>query len=186
MNIIEYKSPEILFIKGVFIKDCIPIDDIFEKHIIEQLNAETPLIIYEKLPLIFNSISTWVQITNIKCWYCDLHFDNMPVFIPTIISHDFDSKLYNINTSGCFCSFCCAMSYNNIHNNNICTNIKVKDMLLYLYKVFNNSIIKDIVNSPCKYTMIQYGGDVDPHTYRNKIKKIKELMKLNSVSIKNP
>ena len=29
MNINEYKVPKILFISGVFIKDCIPIDDIF-------------------------------------------------------------------------------------------------------------------------------------------------------------
>ena len=38
MNIKEYKIPKILFIKGVFIKDCILLDDIFEKQIIEQLN----------------------------------------------------------------------------------------------------------------------------------------------------
>ena len=35
MNIKEYTMPKILFLRGVFIKDCIPIDDIFER--IEEL-----------------------------------------------------------------------------------------------------------------------------------------------------
>ena len=66
MNIEEFKESKILFIKGVFIKDCMPMDDIFEQQIVEQLNFETPIISYTQLPSIFRSLETWIKKTNIK------------------------------------------------------------------------------------------------------------------------
>lgn len=183
MNIKEYKVSKILFIRGVFIKDCIPIDEIFEKRIIDKLNIDNPTIEYNKIPSIFTNLNKWIKKTNIKCWYCDLNFDNMPVFIPKIIEQTSHNE-YNISTLGCFCSFCCAMAYNNLHNQKICKNIQVKKMLLFLYKIFNNAIINEITASPSKYTMVQYGGDVCSMNYRVQINKIKKLMK--NLSIKLP
>ena len=177
MNIKEYKIPKILFIKGVFIKDCILIDDIFEKQIIEQLNIENPIISYNNFPSIFTNLETWIKKTNIKCWYCDLNFNNMPVFIPKIIENTGLNADYKIITSGCFCSFCCAMSYNNLYFPKICDNINNKDMIKFLYKIFNNTKIKEILPSPSKYIMNQYGGDVDSFIYRNKLNEIKMQMK---------
>ena len=56
MNIPEYKIQKLLFLKGVFIKDCIPSDDIFEQHIIDRLNIND----------IFR-IFLLVKIKNCKC-----------------------------------------------------------------------------------------------------------------------
>ena len=177
MNVNEYKRSKILFIKGVFIKDCIPIDELFEQHIIEQLDMDAPIINYNSMPSIFTDINSWVQSTNLKCWYCDLNFDNYPIFIPRLIEPATTISGFNIGTFGCFCSFCCAASYNNIHNIKICDNIKLKEMLLFLYKIFNNKGIKEIFPSPSKYQMIHYGGSMDSMIYRKKVNKLKKKMK---------
>lgn len=177
MNIKEYKISKILFIKGVFIKDCIPIDDIFEQHIIDQLNLDTPIDVYSIIPSNFTDLNTWTQKTNLKCWYCDLNFDNMPVFIPRIIEPATTETGYNIGTFGCFCSFCCAISFNNINNSKICENIRVKNMIMFLYKIFNGKNVKEIFPSPSKYQMNHYGGPLDQMVYRNEIHKLKKKMK---------
>ena len=46
-----------LFIKDVFIKDCIPMDDVFEKHMLDRLNIYKEHIIYDKLPILFTGLS---------------------------------------------------------------------------------------------------------------------------------
>lgn len=177
MNIKEYTLIKFLFIKGVFIKDCMPSDDIFEKHIIEQLNYNTSYIdIYNKIPSIFTGLDTWVKNTNLNCWYCDLTFDSVPVFIPRLIEPCASTE-YNISTLGCFCSFSCAMVYINMHFTNICENIHMKNMLLFLYKIFNKKKIKEIILSPSKYQMKQYGGNLEQIQYKNNLIKIKLAMK---------
>ena len=172
MNIEEYKVPKILFIKSVFIKDCIPIDDIFEQQIMEQLQLESPNVSYESIPSIFRSLSTWVKQTSIKCWYCDLNFGNSPIFIPTSIDKLGKSKTYNIGTYGCFCSFCCAVAYNDLHNPKICINVGKNEMLLYLFNIFNNKTVKYIPRSPNKYMMKQYGGKIETLEYRQMISEL--------------
>jgi hypothetical protein len=172
MDIGEYKVSNILFIKSVFIKDCIPTDDIFEQHIIEQLHIESPIIMYEQLPSIFRSLSSWIKKTSIKCWYCDLNFDNIPIFIPTSIEKLGGPDLYNIGTHGCFCSFCCAVSHNDLYNPKICNNVVKNEMLLYLFKIFYNKSVKYISRSPDKYIMKQYGGNIDSSVYRGLVNKL--------------
>lgn len=181
MEICEYKTTNLLFIKGVFIKDCMPVDDIFEMYIMEKLNAENPIVIYDKLPSKFHNIQTWISHTNIKCWYCDLNFDNTPIFIPNIIEH-IDINEYNISTMGCFCSFCCAMAYNNLHNQKLLHNLKTRDMLIYLYYIFYKININDIIPSPSKYIMNQYSGNIDALDYKEMISKIMESMKNPNVN----
>jgi hypothetical protein len=184
MNVEEYKVSKILFIKGVFIKDCIPIDDIFEQKIIDQLNiVDMSIEVYKIIPANFTDLQTWTQNTNIKCWYCDLNFDNMPVFIPRLIEPAKTDTGYNIGTFGCFCSFCCALSYNNINNSKICENIRVKKMLMFLYKIFNGKSVKEILPSPSKYQMNHYGGSMDQIVYRNKIHKLKKNMKALEINV---
>ena len=176
MDINEYKVPKILFIRGVFIKDCIPIDDIFERQIIERLNTNNPTVKYEPLPSIFYDVKTWVKKTKIKCWYCDLHFDRMPVFIPKTVEKSRISKKHIMSVKGCFCSFSCAATYNDIHNPKVCDNRSFDEKLRFLYKLFNGTFIYDILRSPDKYTMTQYGGDIDPMTYRHSINELIKKM----------
>jgi hypothetical protein len=178
MNIKEYKVPKILFIKGVFIKDCIQIDDLFEQQIIEQLNQdEDDIIIYNKIPSTFTCMNTWPTKTNIKCWTCDLNFDGVPVFIPKLIEPSPTDSGYSMGVLGCFCGFTCAMTHNNLFNGKLCQNIKSRDMLMFLYNIFLNHHVKEIYESPSKYMMKQYGGDVDPISYKKLISKLEKKMK---------
>lgn len=176
MNIAEYKVPKLLFVKGVFLKDCIPIDDIFEQQLIESLDVEEFVTSYKSLPSIFNNLDTWQKTTNLKCWSCDLGFNTVPVFIPKGID-SLPKGNYNITTYGCFCSFNCAAAYNNLHNVKICKNINVRDMLLFLYRVFEQKTPREILPSPSKYVMKHYGGTVDILEFQKKIYELQGQMK---------
>ena len=100
----------------------------------------------------------------------------MPVFIPKIIENS-GSGNYNISTHGCFCSFCCIVSYTNLHYPKICDNVKVNEMIKFLYKIFNGRSVREIFEAPSKYTMIQYGGESNILTYRSALNEIKNKMK---------
>ncbi len=176
MNIKEYKVPKILFVKGVFLKDCMPIDDIFEQKLMDQLDLEDSVIPHKPLPSIFNSMEAWPRTTNLRCWHCDLAFNNTPVFIPKgidVLSKD----TYNISTYGCFCSFNCAIAFNNLYNTKICDNINVRDMLMFLYKIFKETAVKEILPSPSRYIMRHYGGSVDMAGDQLKINELQGRMK---------
>jgi hypothetical protein len=174
MSISEYQISKILFIKGVFIQDCIPFENIFEQQIIDKLNIEDNIVNYIPLPSIFRNISSWVKKTNNKCWYCDLNFESVPLFIPKVIDQTNIKDEYNISTMGCFCSFSCCIKFNNIHNTNICDNIDVRDMILFLYKIFNGKKVSEILPAPEKYIMKHYGGDITPIEYKKKINQLSE------------
>jgi hypothetical protein len=165
----EYNVPKIFFIKGVFIKDCFPIDDIFEQQIIDQLRVDQPVITYVPTPSTFKGMSSWVKKTSVRCWYCDLSFDNAPVFIPRNIEYDGVAKDHRISTFGCFCSFSCAITFNNLYNQQVCTNSGVKEMLLFLYEIFHAKKINFIPQAPNKYLMVTYGGHLEPMEYRQMI-----------------
>lgn len=184
MNIKEYKTPNILFLTGVFIKDCCPLEDLFEKQILDKLNVDVK-ICFNKIPSIFNSLNTWIKKTNIKCWHCDLNFETIPVFIPKVIEQSGTDSTFKIITNGCFCSFPCAISYNNIYHPKIFDNINNKEMISYLYKIFNKCNIKEILHAPSKFTMLQYGGSVDPDEYRKQINDINIKLKELEYKIRN-
>ena len=174
----EYIEPKLLFLKGVYIKDCIPVDDIFERRIIEQLANDNPVIYYTELPSFFNSIRTWVKKTNLKCWYCDLNFDNQPVFIPKIIEKCGTNE-FNISVHGCFCTFCCAAAHIDLYYQKLCNNIEAMEMLKFLYKLFNGRPVKEILRAPSKFLRTSYGGELDDCSYKSQLNlimgKIKEL-----------
>jgi hypothetical protein len=126
------RVPKILFIKGVFKKDCVLIDDFFEKQLVgdamnecsnidninsvqkedypfQEINSiqDNRINYYNKLPTIFENINMWPTQTNLLCWYCSLSFDTMPVFIPKIIeptmrSTEINEKNKNTHTCGKF------------------------------------------------------------------------------------
>lgn len=184
MIVSEYKVQKILFIKGVFIKDCIQIDDLFEKQLIEQLDKDEQIVKYEKLPTLFTDIDSWIRKTNIKCWNCDLTFDTQPIFIPKLIEPATTVSGYSVSVHGCFCSFACALKYNNITNTKLCDNLRVREMLKFLYKLFYNRNIETIYEAMNKTKMKQYGGDMELFEYKDLINELEKKMKNESIVIK--
>jgi hypothetical protein len=180
----EFKVPKILFIRGIFLKDCIHIDDIFEQQLIDRLDEEEIKVMkFDKIPTVFTSLDTWLKKVNIRCWFCDLNFETIPVFIPKLIEPA--SSGYTIGTEGCFCTFSCAMAYINLYYPKIYDNVRKHDMLKFLYKMFHDSKVREILASPSRHEMFQYGGSLEIHQYRTKIMEITHQMQELSTKITN-
>jgi len=174
MDIIEFAVPKVLFIKGVFIKDCIPIDDLFDEQIMDQLEEDSIEInTYNALPSMFYNMKQWPTKTNLRCFYCDRNFDTIPKFVPKTIEPSKDG--YTMATEGCFCTFNCGASYINLIYPKIHDKLNKKNMLKLLYKVFTGKTTTEIQCSPSKYGMIHYGGDINNQDYGKSISKIEDV-----------
>lgn len=124
---------------------------------------------FDKIPTIFTSLKDWIKKTNLKCWYCSLNFDSIPVFLPIYI-YKKDNILYQ-DVHGNFCSFNCVKSYIDLHYNSDDTFIYNQN-LLKLYKLFNNKSIVDIDLAPSKFDIDIYGGYMTEDEYKNKLRNL--------------
>ena len=178
-----------LFLKGVYKKDCVLIDDIFEENLMANINdcsitatenelvniSKTDHLVscnklielntkqnhYEKLPH-FKGLDTWPCKTNLLCWSCSLSFDSIPIFIPKAIEpiiKNRESNNYSIDNKGVFCSFGCAYYFIQNKTCNLIERTENINKLRFLYKLFYNENMPDYNNFPSPYNMVQYGGD---------------------------
>jgi len=173
----DYNPPKILFIKNVYLKDCIKMDDLFEQKLIDENTIDPSITGYEKyklLPLFFTSLETWPTTTNINCWYCSLTFDTIPIFIPTSIEMSGSQLIFG--REGCFCSFSCAKTYIDIYYSNIRHNVNKYNMLELLFKEIYGRKPRDIKPAPHHHTMLQYGGNLSAQEYRDKIHELTALI----------
>lgn len=183
------KTPKILFIKGVFKKDCVS-DDIFEKKILEAatddiITSIIPLqnfVLYEKLPSIFTNIESWEKTSNLHCWHCNLGFSSIPVFIPGVIEpSNLKHKLKNnrdfsISVIGVFCYFECAMQYIKCRSYSIVDKTEMINKLKLLHKLFYNKPLEDMKDYPDPYQMKQFGGDLTVEEYKAKKEKYRNVI----------
>ena len=177
MELDSYDTPNVLFLRGCFLKDCVSIEDIFDERIMgESAAKETDLlpepIIYDKIPNTFVTMEAWIKKTNLKCWYCDCNFYNIPIFIPRYITDPPDAKSKHgpIGVHGNFCSWNCASYHINLY---FPSNKWEKHRLLrFLYNIFTGKTIGEIVPSHPKTDMVQYGGKLTQTQYKEKLKKL--------------
>lgn len=131
-------------------------DDVFYSY----MNDE-----YEKSPKTFSNIDNWPKSTNIKCWYCNFNFENMPIAIPKNVHHTPNGKIYDMQ--GVFCSFNCAKAF--LDTTTLDQRWDKYEMLKNFYFIINKKKITDITPSPYKYDMEQYGGHVSESEYKEKL-----------------
>lgn len=183
MELNSYNQPNILFLRGCFTEDCSSIEDLFDEQLVNRSIPETEryeskVIVYDTIPNKFTSVDKWIKKTNLKCWSCDCNFHNIPVFIPSSLerSETVGEITGSIDTIGNFCSWNCASLYINLHYTG---NEKWEkhELLKLLYKIFTNIVINDIVPSPPKNTMEQYGGKKTQKEYRVNLLKLNEIYK---------
>ena len=164
-------QPNVLFLRKCFLRDCGTIEDMFDERLINQTISEDILykniqVTYNEIPSVFNGVETWIKKTNLKCWFCDNCFNTSPVFIPDIIITMIENniKKYNISTIGNFCSFNCAAAHIELY---YIANKKTEkhNLLKFLYKIMNSVIIHEIIPSPPKTLMQQYGGKITCSEY---------------------
>jgi hypothetical protein len=177
----------ILFLQGVFKKDCKRVEDFFHERLLHDGSTENKM--YDKIPLVFTGIDTWIKNTNLLCWVCSRAFKTMPWFEPQSIDPlcsgrigvfldsqqiktNEKNKKFCINIKGNFCSPNCVMR-------NILTNTKDLSerhnkisMLKFVYELFTGIKIYNIEPSPIHTDMIQYGGFMTMHEYQKKIEEI--------------
>lgn len=178
MDIEEYDPPNILFLKGCFIDDCDSLEDIFVKKLMESTtNGDVSYEIknqeYNKIPSVFKSLDTWPSKTNLKCWSCDCDFHTRPIFIPTTIYSNND-----MDTEGNFCMWGCASRYINTFYN-VDERWEKHAMLRELHEIFTGSFIEDIVPSPPKTEMVQYGGRKTKKEYRDHLMCLNETYRVS-------
>lgn len=174
LNMNSCDQPNILFLRKCFLRDCGTIEDMFDERLIDQTISEDILykniqVNYNEIPIYFTGVETWIKKTNLKCWFCDCCFNNIPIFIPDIVITTIENnvKKFNISTIGNFCSFNCAAAHIELH---YASNKKTEkhNLLKLLYKIMNSGmIIHEIIPSPPKVLMQQYGGRLTNTEYSN-------------------
>lgn len=107
-----------------------------------------------------NQVKDWPQRTNLRCWYCGLHFDSRPVKMP----YKYDESTDTFHVYGCFCSFNCVMKKNEIETGNLHKD-KIYSLIHLLYKKLYGDI-KYINPSPNKELLQEYGGDLTQEQYK--------------------
>lgn len=174
----DFEEVNILFLKGVFLKDCTDVEDLFENELMEtveltkhQIEYKEPKI-YDKIPQIFTTKENWVKKNNILCWYCNLDFQTMPIFIPENILKN-DNGTY-MEVFGNFCSFACAQTYidTNIEYNSSKKKWEAQEFLKLLNRLLYGSKKDIIYKAPIKYIMEQYGGKKKSKCYKKEIMEI--------------
>lgn len=101
------RTPKILFIRNIFIDDCIHIDDNIDTKLLNRTDSKKYVDIknisnlnttrlmdlttctqqkeYNKHPRVYENLDTWPTSTNLLCWYCTNQFNGRPIFIPQVI-----------------------------------------------------------------------------------------------------
>ena len=174
----DFKEPNILFLRGINIDDILEIEDLYHKELLNNIktNNNEVNIIYDKLPSQFISLDKWKTKTNLRCWYCTLKFKNTPWFIINNINYTITGNIYDI--SGNFCSIGCLQGHINI-NYNMREHFDIYNYVKKLYKIFYNKKIHEILQSPNKYNLKIYGGTMEIFEYQ------KEIQNINTQNINN-
>lgn len=156
--------------KTVFING-VTVEDLTTKKNKELDNSpeikSTPLQL--KLPVIFTSVENWPKKTSLRCWWCHLSFNTMPLFIPQSIEPMPDGSR-SIGTHGCFHTFNCAQAYINKNIKTLRNRANVTGMLKLLYLIITGKKIDKIDEAPNPLKMQQYiGGPLTPELYNKLI-----------------
>lgn len=145
----------ILFLYGVFKKDCINVEKSLEDRLMSPIDDTEFTIHYDKIPDKFTTLLDWITSTNLLCWHCDAQFDTVPIFIPEYMT-ELSNGCIIMKVKGNFCSFPCASGWNKIYSSG--ERKWEKDMLLNkLYRIFYEKDIDEIPPAPRKTYMEQYG-----------------------------
>ncbi len=174
----------ILFLQGVFKKDCKRLEEFFHERLLHESAGEIKM--YNKIPLVFTGLDTWPKNTNLKCWNCDRIFKSTPWFEPQsidplskgsvgiLLSGDEIKKAQNkdtccISVKGNFCGPNCTMRHIITYSKNLAEKLNKIAMLLYLHTIFTGVTVPDITPAPERMEMEQYGGRMTMMEYQKKL-----------------
>lgn len=196
--------PKTLWLKGVYLRNLVTMDNIFEDTAEEDLeksndsaynfpsesydNPES--IKYDKIPKVFRNMNEWPKTINIRCSYCTLPIQKIPVPVPSAYEETRDcQQVFDIDTV--CCSFPCAAaliteSFNNSHLRwNRLGLVKLVRRIFYnelrkpetLNQQFGieskdktrpvKILNKEIPLPPKRKDLCQYGGDISEKEFKH-------------------
>lgn len=147
----QSKKPELLLLKGVYLKNLIEtVSDMPKDHLIDDQ-------IYSDIPKRFLSIEQWPSNTNLKCWSCDQIPLSYPKFIPMNPINNSDGQL-TCDVIGNFCEWNCAVRYilKELPQENQWDNLH---LLTLVESKFSGAVKEKIPPSPTKTIMKCYCGN---------------------------
>ncbi len=102
----------------------------------------------------------WPETSKYKCHWCTFNFETVPIFLP--IKYNESTRVFTVKNN--FCSFNCAMAYNNcIHDSNS-KKITAEFLNHLFFKIFGNSI--PIKPAPSRELLQDFGGILSIEEYR--------------------
>ena len=124
--------------------------------------------IKEKIYTLINFIDlkNLIEEEKICCWWCTYQFDNLACGIPI----KYEKKKYHVK--GYFCSFNCALSYNDNENIDYLIKQERRCLLNLLYSIMEEK--HDIIKkAPRKECLIKFGGILTIEEFRKNSKTYK-------------
>jgi hypothetical protein len=181
-------TPKVLFIRNVFLHDCIDISSSLESKLLDSNNTDsisnilcsssnlinnnlmelTTNIDYQKMPNIFESLETWPKNTNLHCWYCTNQFNYMPKTIPLVIEpnvHTKNGDKYLIGVEAICCRWPCCVSYITETTKDISKYIEKINNLYFFIKLITGNYPQYIPSAPSKYLLKKFGGELTTEYY---------------------
>jgi hypothetical protein len=163
MDLIGKKTGSlVLFLPGVFKKDCRRVEEIFTDRFYDTPDYDK----YDKIPPYFTTIEDSPTHTNLKCWSCCMNFKTRPWFEPLRLSKN------KIARHGNFCSPCCVALYIELHTNNPAMRQDKLNMLKYVYFLYTGNHVITIKPALPHTCMLEYGGDTTPEAYIKSLEQI--------------
>lgn len=179
----DYELSNILFLKGVLLRDCDNIEDEFEKRLLHKNEeVETVYKRYDKIPAKFTTLEAWVKHSNLKCWWCSRQFHTIPLFMPISVSR-YEQTEFTVK--GNFDTWQCVASYMRGYFKRRVEYEDASELLLKIYKIFTGATADNIPLAPERSNMEEYGGSMSIEEYDASIKPVEiyDKIKMRNISM---
>jgi len=160
---LEYKRPNVLFLKGLRLSDLLSMEEMFENRLTSYNIEEIPVAekteeTYNPIPKYFTTLNKWIKSTSTYCFGCDRTFKTRPIPIPMEMCKNKTGEI-EIVVEGLCCSFVCVQAYINLYyyrEGAVWANRM--NLLKDVYKTFMGKKVILIPNQPSKFLMKKYIG----------------------------
>lgn len=144
------KQRTLLILKGITFED------------LEEISEITVSSVFTPLPRRFESVASWPESSNLRCWHCDLPINGPPKFVP--LTFTMANGEYICNTEGVFNRWGCAVAYIDYTFSG-----QKREQARQTIKIMCSKIrgeqISYINPAPPRTLMVQYGGDLSEDEY---------------------
>lgn len=180
----------VLFLSGVFTKDCQQMEEIFHDRLVaDNVTNEEQIKQYNKIPALFTGWDNWPKQTNLLCWTCSRTFKTVPWFEPQSIEpisvgcvgrvltnadikNSNNQKSFSIVPKGNFCCKNCVRYYIDKGPDDLASKHDKVEMLKLVSELYDREPVMDILPCLPPTDMIQYGGPLTQSQWKKRVSKL--------------